>query len=85
MSFWTQKIISGGGGGMTQVYTDSTLTGLGTAISPLSVVNVYSFPNMTTTARLALSPANGTTVFDTTIGAPYIYFGGSWYDVQVSQ
>ena len=44
---------------MTQVYTDSTLTGLGTAISPLSVVNVYSFPNMTTTARLALSPANG--------------------------
>jgi hypothetical protein len=44
-----------------------------------------SFPPMTTTQRLAIvSPVNGQTAYDTTIGAPYIYVGGSWYTLQLA-
>lgn len=42
------------------------------------------FTPMTTIQRLALSATNGTTAYDTDIGAPYIYVGGAWYVLQLA-
>jgi len=46
--------------------------------------NGGGFTPMTTAQRLALSATNGTTAYDTDIGAPYIYVGGSWYALQLA-
>lgn len=52
--------------------------------SPSSSSSSGAFPPMTTVQRFALSPTNGQTAFDTTIGAPYIYVNGQWYALQLS-
>jgi len=71
------------GGGLSQVYHDTTLTGTGSPSSPLSVIG-GAFPSMTTAQRLASSATGGQTAYDTDIGAPYIAIAGTWYALQVS-
>lgn len=60
----------------------SQVASLTAALDVQSNVKGFLPPRMTTTQKNAISsPANGLVVYDTTVGALYVYSGGSWTEV----
>ena len=93
MAFWTEIIsISGGNYQIKISSTDTTpdyLINKLVAGANITIVKNNSggdetlningdFPSLTTTQRLALTPYNGLTVYDTTLNTPMIYVNGGW-------
>lgn len=47
-------------------------------------VNSLKYAELTSTERLALTPAEGLTVFDTTLNELFLYAGGAWAQIATS-
>ena len=68
----TTKVTNGSPDSITTKITAST------ALDINSILGALRVPRQTTTQRLALTPANGHIVYDTTLNLLFIYQNGSW-------
>lgn len=94
MAFWTEIISITGGGNYQVKISSTDTTGnylINKLVAGANITIIQNNPgsnetltingdfiNLTTTQRLALTPYNGLTVFDTTLNAPMIYVNGGW-------
>jgi hypothetical protein len=60
------------------------LNNIDNRVSVLEKSGGGAFPQMTTAQRLALSPINGQTAYDTTLDSPMIYIAGAWYSLSAA-